>query len=501
MFAWFRKLPAEDALQSVREVALRALADYRTHRRWVGWRVVVRDAYSSSSLFATCGFRLLVFLPPATQHLPRCQHYVPKIVLLLLLGPWFVDHTRAEYPTLANFVATSLDRPVVGESSSAEVFNQPAKYHPASVAAETPVAAFSFDVLIVYANHFRGIRRGVDWVVAAEALERSGGGEDGRSAALALLRWVSWANDNEDVAASRGAPVGSLGIRINARPYVEKALMRHPGDPGLCGAVAALAAATRWPDHAQRVLEAALRVNPFCAALWEHRIALEAGFGYGSMERAGETAAAAASSNALVRLSCGGKVGGESPSALQARTAGRIATIISHPSSRRETKSLSLQAALTGPAQEAALPTATAVVPRSVFMAKNLVSLSLAFNGLLSVPVAIGRLPALRSLDVSGNALIGLPLSLSRLSGTLRVLRAAGNKLGTLSGTPLENLVGLRILDLEHNVLSQFPEAVVRRLTELRTLKLAGNAFCERAPTGLADVLPHLEELTLPALS
>lgn len=363
------------------------------------------------------------------------------------------------------------------------------------------MASFSFDVLTVYANHFRRVRGGVDWVVAAEALERGGGGgEDGRSAALALLRWVSWADDDEHAAAAAAATGGGLGIQINARPYVEKALTRHPGDPALSGAVAALDSATQRPGHAQRVLEAALRANRYCAALWEQRIALEAGFGYGSTERAGVTAAAAASSNALVRLSCGGKLGGKTPSPLQARTAGRIATMTCHPSCRRETKSFSLQAALAGPAQEAAAP--AAVVPRSVFLMKSLVSLSLAFNGLVSVPVAIGRLPALRSLDISGNALTALPLSLSKLSGTLRVLRAAGNKLKSpLSANPLEDLVSLRVLDLEHNELCQFPEAVVRRLTELRTLKLAGNGFSERAPTGLSDALPHLEELTLPALS
>lgn len=421
-----------------------------------------------------------------------------------LFPPSIFVHNRAEYPTLAHFVASTLDRPVTDVSPSRDFSgNQPGKYHPASVGAETPAACFSSDVLTVYANHFRRVRGGVDWVVAAEALERGGGGgEDGRSAALALLRWVSWADDDEHGAARKCRSTGgSLGIQTNARPYVDKALTRHPGNPELSGAVAALAVATRWPNHAQRVLEAALRANPYCAALWQQRIALEAGFGCGSTERAGVTAATAAQSNALVRLSCGGKIGGASSSASQARTAGRIATMISHPSARRETKSFSLQAALAGPAQEAAAAPAT-VVPRSVFLMKGLVSLSLAFNGLVSVPVAIGRLPALRSLDVSGNALTALPLSLSRLSGTLRVLRAAGNKLKSpLSVSPVEDLVSLRVLDLEHNELSEFPEAVVRRLTELRTLKLAGNGFCERAPTGLSDVLPHLEELTLPALS
>ncbi|CAM9257426.1 unnamed protein product, partial [Hapterophycus canaliculatus] len=131
----------------------------------------------------------------------------------------------------------------------------------------------------------------------------------------------------------------------------------------------------------------------------------------------------------------------------------------------------------------------------------GLVSLSLTSNGLTSVPAAIGRLPLLKSLDLSGNLLTALPLSLKRLSGTLRVLRAAGNRLESpLSSTPLGDLVNLRVLDLERNELSRFPD-VVLTLAELRNLKLARNNFSERPPRGLSERLPFLEELTLPEMA
>ncbi|CAM9390018.1 unnamed protein product [Pylaiella littoralis] len=468
--AWLQRLEAavvlskqqvqvrgEDPMQGAREVALRALADPRTYR-------------------------------------------------------------RAEYPTLAHFVAATLDRPVAGDKNFiGDSGNKPGKsISPSStLAAETSVASsFAFDVLTVYANHFRKVRGGVDWVVAAEALARSGGGGDGggagaptAGAALALLRWVSWADNGEGgvaaPTAAAGAAVadGTFVLKSFALQYAERALARHPGDPGLSGAVAALGAATGCPGRAQRFLEAALRAHPYCAVLWEQRIALEAGFGSGSTERVGVTASAAATSGALMRLSCGGNLGGKCPTSLQARTAGRIFTTVSHPSVRRETKSFSLQGVLLA-TRDAGRGSSTPMpeVPRSVFLMTSLVYLSLSFNGLISVPVAVGRLPALRSLDVSGNVLSALPLSLSRLSGTLRVLRAAGNRLRSpLSAAPLGDLVGLRVLDLEYNELSRFPEAVVLRLTELRTLKLVGNAFSERPPAGLSDVLPHLGELTLPA--
>lgn len=346
-------------------------------------------------------------------------------------------------------------------------------------------------------------------MVAAEALggvsAAAAAASHASCAALALLRWVSWADRGAATAAS--SVDGASALKANARPYVEMALARNPADAALCGAVAALWAATGSPDLAQRVLEAALRAHPYCAELWEQRVALEAGFGSGSTERAGATAAAAAGRGVMLRLTCGGKLGGQSPSGLQARTAGRIATAISHPPSRRETNSFSLQAALRAPpgssAPVAAAAMATVEVPRSIFLMTNLTSLSLAFNGLISVPAAIGSLSVLRSLDVSGNALASLPQALSRLSGTLRLLRAAGNRLESplSAATPISDLVGLRVLDLENNELTKFPGVVVPKLTQLRSLKLAGNEFSERAPAGLSDALPFLEELTLPALA
>ncbi|CAB1111808.1 unnamed protein product [Ectocarpus sp. CCAP 1310/34] len=453
-----------DAMQGVREVALRALADHRTERRCV--------------------------LP-------------------------------AEYPSLAHFVAATLDRPPATESPVRDSGGQPGKSISrdppfASLATDSSASSSSFacDVLTVYANHFREAKRGgVDWVVAAEALggvsAAAAAAAHASCAALALLRWVSWADHDESGAATAASSVdGASALKANARPYVEMALAMNPADTALCGAVAALWAATGSPDLAQRVLEAALRAHPYCAELWEQRVALEAGFGSGSTERAGATAAAAAGSRVMLRLRCGGKLGGQTPSGLQARTAGRIATAISHPTSRREIKSFSLQAALRAPPGSsapvaAAGAMATIEVPRSIFLMTSLTSLSLAFNGLLSVPAAIGNLSVLRSLDVSGNALASLPQSLSRLSGTLRLLRAAGNRLQSpLSATtPIGNLVGLRVLDLENNELSKFPGVVVPTLTQLRSLKLAGNEFSERAPAGLSDALPFLEELTLPALA
>lgn len=325
----------------------------------------------------------------------------------------------------------------------------------------------------------------------------------------ALLRWVSSIDEAAAVSGSgQGGAASNLAeaLRSHARPYAEKALARHPGDPGLAGAVAALEAATGRPDRAQRILEVALLARPLCSALWEQRMDLESAFGGGSAERATATASAAASKQALLRLCCSDDrsasgsgsraLSSAARSAQQAQARGRILAAVSNPLSRRQTKSLSLRGVLEG---EAGRPPALSEVPQSAFLLTSLVSLSLANNGLTALPTAVGRLLSLRSLDASGNALTALPPSLSALSGSLRVLRLRRNRLRSpLKADPFGDLVNLRVLDLEDNELSQFPTTIILRLKELRVLKLAGNRFPPRAPTSLADALPHLEELTLP---
>lgn len=394
------------------------------------------------------------------------------------------------------------------------------------------VSWFAHDVLTVYADRFRAVKRGgVDWLIVAEALDsagvenrRSHGGSRGEAppgGVLALLNWVDRAHiaaavagqSGMDSEASERAKATAMVLRSNARPYAEKALATHGArDPGLAGAAAALEAATGRPDRAQRILEAALREQPLCSCLWESRLALEAGFGGGSRERARTTVEAAASSGALLRLRC--DVGlatwrelnsnaGENAVVHGGRTVGRVLGAISNPQSRRETRSLSLLGALIGggsggrEGQTTALPIPQ--VPRSLFLLTNLVSLSLAGNGLLALPAALGNLlTTLRSLDASSNALTSLPPTLSRLSESLRVLRLTNNQLPSpLANSPLGNLTSLRFLDLEGNRLSQFP-TLVMGLPELRTLKLARNRFSPRAPPRLSDALPKLEELTLP---
>lgn len=443
-------------------------------------------------------------------------------------GSVFVDG-RSDRATIADHLVSALDRSWDGESLSAG--GRMAENVSSSA------ASFAYDVLMLYAKGFREMRGGVDWVVVAEALgngERkatankaspSGSlgipGDLASSSACvrALLFWVNQADEAESE--SKHGPAiragGALAVRRNARPYAEMALARHRDDTDLAGIVAALEASTGRPDRAQRILESALSRNGLCSTLWEQRIALEVAFGRGSKQRASVTSLAAASRDVLLRLRCvsdGVKIGSgrsdplsaqlsRQSMLLPARVAGRMLAMVSHSSLRKETKSVSLQGALlvpdkTGTVQDSPIRLPTEV-PKSLFLLKGLVNLSLAGNGLVALPSSIGSLVGMRSLDVSNNALTALPRSLSKLSGSLRLLRLAGNRLTSpLTSSPLGDLVSLRLLDLENNALTRFPEEVVMALKELRTLKLAGNRSFQRAPSGLTDALQYLEQLTLP---
>lgn len=423
---------------------------------------------------------------------------------------------RPRYSTLAQYVASTLD------SGGNEGLRSSEK------------AIFVRDVLRTYGEHFRSRRGGVDWVIVAEALgspEYARGEAGGRSnptasaefapcCVLELLYWVNGADELPGsgpdtpplplLPTSVNEGTASLALRQNARPYAKRALDTFPEEAGLAGTVAALEVATGDPGSSQRMLEAALRKRPKSCALWEQRIALEAAYGTGSKERAGKTAKAAASTGVLLRLRCVSQGRMAMSRALpltrvERRAARRILTAISNPSLRPITKSLALQAALSAAPRNGPIPARrpgghyrSPEVPRSVFLLTNLVSLSLAGNGLTALPSALGRLSSLRSLDASGNALTGLPSSMGRLSESLRILRLAENKLASpLPVSPLGRLANLRLLDLEGNDLDRFPVAVLR-LTELRTLKLARNKFLPRAPSGLSDALRRLEDLTLP---
>ena len=436
---------------------------------------------------------------------------------------------RPDCATLADVIASALDESANGGSHEYQLSSG------GRAGASSSAVSFAYDVLMLYAKHFREVRGGVDWSVVAEALGNSGdeasakqgtsfaslgflaGATSSAACVRALLFWVNLADEPGPVDGSVARAGGVSALRSSARPYAERALARHRYDSSLAGIVAALETSMGRPDRAQEILEAALGYNGLCSALWEQRIALEAAFGAGSKDRAKATSSAAASSKVLLRLRCTSDRGrmecersdvssdgsSRQTSVLSARVAGRILATVSNASSRQETKSLSLQGSLylLGNTESMQFPPfrTPREVPRSVFLLTGLVSLSLASNGLTELPSAVGRLLSLRSLDASDNALTALPRSLLKLSGSLRLLRLAGNRFSSpLARSPLGDLVSLRVLDLGNNALSRFPQEVVLTMKELRTLNLAGNHSFQRAPPRLTDALPHLEQLILP---
>ncbi|CAN0031487.1 unnamed protein product, partial [Discosporangium mesarthrocarpum] len=367
------------------------------------------------------------------------------------------------------------------------------------------VAEYTQDMLRVYASALsRGqrSRARVDWVVAEEVLSHPSGrqGRGGKPSStsagpsLALLRWAFGVGSRAGAGGGTAGTVatGATTLRV-VRPHMERALTSNPGDPCLAVAVAALESESGDPAISQRVLEAALRRRPRSSALWEARVKLEAMYGEGSRERALAVAARAAASGVLLRLPCLINADSKARQACPAATSSSSSVGLNLPAPPPPPPSPPPPG--TGPILLLVIP----MFPLSILLLNRLVSLSVAWNGLRSLPSSVSRLRNLRTLDVTGNRLWALPASLGKLQ-ELRVLRVASNLLvEILPNEVLAKLSELRVLDAEGNRLFRFPDGVLA-LKNLDTLKLARNPFVTGSPvvgpSGLNDALPLLRTFT-----
>jgi hypothetical protein len=93
-------------------------------------------------------------------------------------------------------------------------------------------------------------------------------------------------------------------------------------------------------------------------------------------------------------------------------------------------------------------------------------------NRLVTLPVSVGSLPALREISLSSNELASLPESFSDLR-SLQVLRLDHNRLTALPDS-VGHFADLRVLDASNNRLKSVPPAL-GRLGRLLTLKLDHN--------------------------
>ena len=123
-------------------------------------------------------------------------------------------------------------------------------------------------------------------------------------------------------------------------------------------------------------------------------------------------------------------------------------------------------------------------------LARTLTSLSLNSNGLVELPVAMGKLRHLRKLRMEGNLLRELPAPILALT-RLEELGLACNQ---LTGLPegIGNLSRLTELWLVSNEISYLPQSI-GTLTRLRKLELSANALHE-LPRSIAKLraLTHL---------
>jgi internalin A len=102
----------------------------------------------------------------------------------------------------------------------------------------------------------------------------------------------------------------------------------------------------------------------------------------------------------------------------------------------------------------------------------DLTTLDLGSNQLTALPEWLGGFTDLTTLDLGGNQLRALPESIGNLAG-LTTLNLGGNQLGALPES-IGNLAGLTTLDLGGNQLRVLPESI-GNLTALNWLSLYGN--------------------------
>ncbi len=112
-------------------------------------------------------------------------------------------------------------------------------------------------------------------------------------------------------------------------------------------------------------------------------------------------------------------------------------------------------------------------LPDQFTLFSNLNTLKLNYNGLCTLPVALGNLP-LTSLELKNNAFTEIPACIFTIS-SLKSLDMSSNQISVLPEGML-NLTNLEQLDLENNFLEALPQWM-KDLIQLETLKLSRNAF------------------------
>jgi Leucine-rich repeat (LRR) protein len=130
------------------------------------------------------------------------------------------------------------------------------------------------------------------------------------------------------------------------------------------------------------------------------------------------------------------------------------------------------------------------VLPKEVFLFKNLEILDISKNKLEEIPEEIETLLKLRELSVANNNLTTFPIQLGKLIELKKII-AYQNNIALLPNT-ISNLIHLEVLDLWSNEIESFPEEI-KALKQLKFVDLRGIMLTDEQKEDIKSLLPNAQ--------
>jgi Leucine-rich repeat (LRR) protein len=130
------------------------------------------------------------------------------------------------------------------------------------------------------------------------------------------------------------------------------------------------------------------------------------------------------------------------------------------------------------------------VIPKEVFLFKNLEVLDLSKNKLEEIPEDIEKLVKLREISVSNNSLSTLPIQIGKLVKLKKIIAFQNNI--ALLPTTIGNLANLEIIDLWSNEIETFPEEI-KALKQLKFVDLRGIMLTDEQKANIRLLLPNAQ--------
>ncbi len=130
------------------------------------------------------------------------------------------------------------------------------------------------------------------------------------------------------------------------------------------------------------------------------------------------------------------------------------------------------------------------IIPKEVFLFKNLEVLDISKNKLEEIPEDIEKLVKLREISVANNSLTTLPIQIGKLVQLKKIIAYQNNI--ALLPTTIGNLKNLELLDLWSNEIESFPEEI-KALKQLKFVDLRGIMLTDEQKANIKSLLPNAQ--------